>query len=31
MSNSTTPGTGTSALVSLDNVRDREYPIYTSF
>jgi hypothetical protein len=30
MSNSHTAGAGNQALVALDNVRDREYVIYTS-
>lgn len=30
MSNSSSPGSATTALVALDNVRDREYVVYTS-
>ena len=30
MNNSTTAGSGTNAICSLDNARDREYNIYTS-
>jgi len=30
MNNSSSPGTSTAAICSLDNARDREYNIYTS-
>lgn len=30
MNNSSTPGSSTAAICSLDNARDREYNIYTS-